>query len=256
MKKILLVLCLCLAISSVAAATPLTDYSLGKTQIDLGLGWASDGTSGVNGDINAHPVEWAINQQFGSGSGGVGNLGVTVGLSSNMALRLKTLMFNGSTYNSPQLPDGSGFTATGYVSDTEFDFMYQALTLDRCPVSLTVLIGFDVPVLGTIFSSNNWDNYYGGYTSGNIAQFSLIGGGFVGGLQLVTPINDTTNFYANGDLGTSHWGLGVGVGFALAPQFDFNIGVDYRSFNLNSINSNLNGSITSTQPTIGISYRF
>ena len=154
MKKILLVLCLCLAISSVAAATPLTDYSLGKTQIDLGLGWASDGTSGVNGDINAHPVEWAINQQFGSGSGGVGNLGVTVGLSSNMALRLKTLMFNGSTYNSPQLPDGSGFTATGYVSDTEFDFMYQALTLDRCPVSLTVLIGFDVPVLGTIFSSN------------------------------------------------------------------------------------------------------
>ena len=251
MKKILLVLGLCLAFTSVAAAAPLTDYSLGKTQIDLSLGWAIDGTSGVNGDINAHPVEWAINKEFGSASGGVGDLGVTVGLSSNIALRLKTTMFAGNTYVLPSTYNPNPWTwnspsVTGYVSDTELDFMYQALTLDTSPVSLAVLIGFDVPVMGAIGSDQN----------GNVYQASLVGGGFLGGVQLVTPINNTTNFYANADLGTSHWDLGAGVGFVLTPQFDFNIGVDYRSFNVNSFNGNLNGTIYSTQPTIGISYRF
>ncbi|MFA6076108.1 MAG: hypothetical protein WCV63_08800 [Negativicutes bacterium] len=256
MKKTLLVLLLCLAITGVVSATPLTDYSAGKIQIDFGLGWAIDGTSGTGSGFGGA----IINDGFGGSSSGLaGNLGVTVGLSSNFALRLKNNSFCGSTYSYSYLNPVTGNTdnisGTGYISDTELDFMYQALTLDSSPVSLTVLIGFDVPVLGATVTDSNWNNYYG-YSTGNIYQFNMIGGGFLGGLQLVAPINDSTNFYANGDLGTSHWGLGAGVGFALNPQFDINVGVDFKSFNVNSVNSNLNGTIYATQPNVGISYRF
>lgn len=251
MKRSLLVLCLCLLITGVASATPLTDYSAGKIQIDLGLGWAIDGANGGGSILQAG---------FNNGSGAAGNLGLTVGLSNNFALRLKTSGFSGSTYSyswiDPVSTNQYTISGTGYVTDTELDFVYQALTLDSSPVSLAIQLGFDVPVLGLIVSDSNWNNYWGYYGSGNMYQASTFGGGFLGGVQLVTPINDSTNFYANADLGTSHWDVGGGVGFVLSPQFDINVGVEYKSFNLNSINSNLSGTIYSTVPNLGLSFRF
>lgn len=252
MKKIVLVVCLCLFVAGVATATPLTDYSLGNVGLNIGLGW-SGSSSNASGSIipgSKGDTAWLINQDFNNGSGGVFDIGLTVGLGQNIALRLKSSTFSGNTYTwNDQWQDPwwyTGDSLTGYVSDSEFDIMWQACSLDRTPFSLTVLLGFDAPIIGAVGSSSN----------GNTYQMSMLGGGVLGGLQAVVPLNDSTSIFANADIGSARWDVGGGVGFNLAQWCDFNLQVDYKSYNLNAFNSNLNGSVTSIQPKIGVDFRF
>ena len=125
--------------------------------------------------------------------------------------------------------------------------MWQVLPLNQSPVSTTLFIGFDAPVLGAV----------GNDTNGNLYQMSMISGGFLGGVQLVAPVgSNATTLYASADIGTARWDIGGGVGFGLTPNFDINLGVDYKSYFVSSINTYLNGTISSVEPKIGLSFRF
>lgn len=209
--------------TSIGFASPLTDYSTGKTSIDLT--WRQS-------DINAK-------SQYGNDSlDKKGNLdfGITTGLGSNFAIQYNN--YNAKS-KATTLPDGYGGT---YKEDASLK-MQELNVLYKLDKNISAYTGV-VRVKGNINSDGN------GFSSDskNKLQFGIMGS---------TKLADQTTAYAQIGVASDYTNWKIGLSQEIAPNLELN--VDYRRVQAKKIAFN-NGvgdaDITAKGLGFGIGYKF
>lgn len=216
--------------TSIGFASPLTDYSTGKTSIDL---------TSRNSDVNGKTP--GDSTSFGKKS----NLewGITTGLGNNFAFQ-----YNGYNVKSKD--------AVVYQDASETD----TLNLQLKTQEFNVLYKLDNNVsayagLVTLKGNGNQNTNINGATtsqsfssdSKNKIQFGLIGS---------TKIADKTTAYASIGVASDYTNWKVGVSQEIAPNLEFNL--DYRRIQAKKLHFNGVGDadITAKGLGVGVSYKF
>lgn len=226
MKKLVLAVLFVFALSSVAMASPLTDFSLGKAALDLnfrsspdydvtvgvnGTGWKSDKIA-FDGDSN---LEW----------------GFTYGIGNNWALQYRQATPKGTLgYNwSDTDRESNGYQVTGVnigleakTKVDEYNVLYKmnknftAFTgIVKASPSAKLSLGVE-----PIFSG---DIALAGHDK-NIWQF---------GLQAVAPFADKFTGYGIAAFGSDYRNWEVGVGYQISKNLEFN--VNYRDMKIDNM---------------------
>lgn len=220
--------------TSIGFASPLNDYSPGKTVIDLNF---------RNADVDANASSDGNNvlsQTFGKKS----NIdwGITTGLGNKIALQYNG--YDAKSKDAVMYSDGTETNAMNFALKTqEFNVLYQ---LDK---NVSVYTG----IVKTQGSYNQNDTYDGITTSTgsstnrkNKIQFGLVGS---------TKLADKTTAYAQIGVASDFTNWKIGVSQEIAPNLDFN--VDYRRIQVKNLdNSGTNVDITAKGFGFGVSYKF
>lgn len=225
MKKtaILTMVAATIVTTSIGFASPLTDYSAGKTSIDLT--WRQS-------DINAK-------SQYGNDSldkKGTLDFGITSGLGNNFAIQY-------TNYNAKSkvtaLPDGSSgtYNEDGSLKVQEINVLYK---IDK---SLSLYTG-----IASVKGNINADGTAASSSSKNKLQFGLIGS---------TKLGEKTTAYAQVGVSSDLTNWKVGVSQEFAPNLELN--VDYRRIQAKKLS--FNGGLGEVDITakglgVGISYKF
>jgi len=183
-------------LASIAAASPLMDYSAGKAAID----------------VSVYPsLDFHVTNNFGydQSPGGVsGNIdwGLTAGLGNKFAVQYRQFNPETGAYN--------GILREVWKVDTQqFNVLYK---LDK---NLAGFVGYH--------QAKNVDHYIGGsYTSfgKNTMQVGLVG---------TTPIGDKFSLFGTVGVGSGLTNFEVGVAYAVTPNLDLN--VLYRDLRVNGV---------------------
>ncbi len=209
--------------TSVGFASPLNDYSAGKTSVDLTWRQSSlDATSQSATDA----LSKKGNMEFG----------ITTGLGGNFAFQYTNANNKSKDTN---LPDGAGGTyrENGSLKTQEFNVLYK---LDK-NVSAYV---------GMVNLKGNIDDEGMGLSSSSKkkVQFGLMGSAKLG---------EKTTAYAQVGVASSFTNWKIGVSQEIAPNVEFNI--DYRRTQAKKMNfDNGLGDVDMTAKGIGVgvSYKF
>lgn len=183
MRKILLIITLILAFSSVGFASPQTDYSQGKVSIDyafrpnLDLDWSSKGT--LDGKSGNH------------------DLGITIGLGNNFAFQFQNQTADSKSYyfSDPSTP----FTANTETNANQFNLLYK---LDN---NVSAFVGYvnaktDVKLSGSETISGKRVN------------------GWQVGLVASTPLAEKLTGYGSVGFGSKIENFEIGLGYALSKN--------------------------------------
>lgn len=209
--------------TGVGFASPLNDYSAGKTSVDLTSRQSSiDATSQSATDS----LSKKGNMEFG----------ITTGLGGNFAFQYTNANNKSKDTN---LPDGAGGTyrENGSLKTQEFNVLYK---LDK---NVSAYVGM-VNLKGTINDEGSGTSS----SSKNKMQFGLIGS---------TKLTDKTTAYAQVGFASSFDTWKVGISQEIAPNVEFNI--DYRRTQAKKMNfDNGLGDVDMTNKGIGVgvSYKF
>ena len=220
--------------TSIGFASPLHDYSPGKTVIDLNF---------RNADVDANASAGGNNvlsQTFGKKS----NIdwGITTGLGNKIAFQYNG--YDAKSKDAVMYRDGTETNSMNFTLKTqEFNVLYQ---LDK---NVSVYTG----LVKTQGSYNQNDTYDGITTSTgsstnrkNKIQFGLVGS---------TKLADKTTAYAQIGVASDFTNWKIGVSQEIAPNLEFN--VDYRRIQVKNLdNSGTNVDITAKGFGFGASYKF
>jgi hypothetical protein len=208
--------------TSVGFASPLNDYSAGKTQVDLT--WRQSDVK-AEGDSTDGNFNKKGNMEFG----------ITTGLGNNFALQYNN--FNGKSKDTDFTNAGGAFSAAATLKMQEFNVLYK---VDK---NLSVYTGI-ASVKGS------FDSTIGNSESDtkNKVQFGVIGN---------TKLSDKTTAYAKIGVASGMTNWKVGVSQELAPNLELNL--DYGSLKVNKMAFN-NGmgdvDMTAKGIGVGVSYKF
>jgi len=211
--------------TSIGFAAPLTDYSAGKTSIDLI--WrnsdaelkTSDGTDSLAKKSNL-------------------DFGITTGLGNNFAIQYND--YNAKSKDTT-LPDGYGGTYQehGSLKTQELNVLYK---IDK---NLSAYTGV-VRVKGNVNSDGN------GFSSNtkNKIQFGLVGS---------TKIADKTTAYAVVGVASDYTNWKIGVSQEIAPNLELT--VDYRRLQAKKLTFDVAGTLLDGDVTVkglgfGVGYKF
>lgn len=172
--------------TSIGFAAPLTDYSAGKTSIDLT--WRQSSV-----DANSQFSNDALSKK------GNFDFGITTGLGNNFALQYTNYK---AKSKDTTLPDGAGssYQENGSLKAQEFNVLYK---LDK---NLSVYTGI-VSLKGNVDAEGGSPSS----SSKNKVQFGLIGG---------TKLGDKTTAYAQVGVASSFTNWKVGVSQEIAPNLE------------------------------------
>lgn len=209
--------------TSVGFAAPLSDYSAGKTSVDLT--WRQSSI-----DATSQSVTDSLSKK--------GNMefGITTGLGGNFAFQYTNANNKSKDTN---LPDGSGGTyrENGSLKTQEFNVLYK---MDK---NVSAYVGM-VNLKGTI---NDEDS---GTSSGSKNKMQL-------GLMGSTKLGDKTTAYAQVGFASSFTNWKVGISQEVAPNLELNI--DYRRTQAKKMSFD-NGlgdvDMTAKGLGVGVSYKF
>jgi predicted porin len=225
MKKtaILVMTAATMVTTSLGFAAPLSDYSAGKTSVDLT--WRQSSL-----DANSQGATDALSKK--------GNMefGITTGLGNNFALQYTNA---NSKSKDTDLPDGAGGTyrENGSLKMQEFNVLYK---LDK---NVSAYVGM-VNLKGTINDEGS------GTASGskNKLQFGVMGS---------TKLADKTTAYAQVGVASSFTNWKIGISQEVAPNLELSI--DYRRTQAKKMSfDNGLGDVDMTAKGIGVglSYKF
>jgi hypothetical protein len=206
-------------ICSGVSAAPLTDYSAGKTAIDLSF---------RNSDVEDNGL--SLNKK--------NNLdwGITTGLGNKFALQYNG--YNAKSKDTAVFDAGDGVTNIINVGlkTQEFNVLYQ---IDKNISAYTGIVKSKVngSFNGTALSSDEKSK----------VQLGLIGS---------TKIADKTTAYASFAVASDFTNWKIGVSQEIAPNLDFN--VDYRRMQVKDITGNYVGTddVTTKGLGYGVTYKF
>ena len=212
--------------TSVGFASPQTDFTAGKTSVDVMY---------RQSDINA------TGPGFSDSLDKRGNLdfGITTGLGSNFALQ-----YNGFNAKSKatSLPDGDGssYNEQGTLKIQEFNVLYK---LDKNVSAFAGLVKVkgEISADGSTMSSS----------IKNKVQLGLIG---------TTKLADKTTAYAQVGFASDYTNWKIGVSQEIAPNLELN--VDYRKTSAKKLSFNDGvGGVTDVDVTtkgigVGVTYKF
>ncbi|MBP2651219.1 MAG: hypothetical protein H6Q74_2044 [Firmicutes bacterium] len=191
MKKTSMILTGLLMISSIGFAAPMTDFSLGKVQLDaMKYPSLNMDIRGQNGGEYATDSTPSAKNNF--------DYGITAGLGSNFALQYKNNKADAYyDYNS----DASYCK----MREKELNVLYK---VDK---SSAVFIGMTRSKLDLV------DNVYGNNYSGTTTK------GYQVGLQTTVPISEKINGYAVASVGTKVTSFELGLAYKISNNIDFNM---------------------------------
>ncbi|WP_371380577.1 hypothetical protein [Sporomusa aerivorans] len=202
--------------TSIGFAAPLTDYSAGKTAIDLTWRSSDIKTSGTNDDGSS----WETS--FGKKS----NLdwGITTGLGNNFAIQ-----YNGFNAKSKDAVSWSAADETGIsnlkLKNQELNVLYK---LNKNLSVYTGLVSVKAQENATITYTDGSPTENETYTSKTKKAMQF---GFVGS----TKIADKTTAYAAVGVASNFTNWKVGLSQEISPNIDFN--VDYRGVKVKELES-------------------
>jgi len=209
--------------TSVGFAAPLSDYSAGKTSVDLT--WRQSSI-----DANSQFSNDALSKK--------GNIefGITTGLGNNFALQYTNANSKSKDTN---LPDGAGSTyrENGSLKMQEFNVLYN---LDK---NVSVYTGI-VSLKGNVDAEGGAPSS----SSKSKLQFGVMGS---------TKLGDKTTAYAQVGVASSFTNWKVGISQEVAPNLELNI--DYRRTQAKKMSfDNGLGDVDMTAKGIGVgvSYKF
>lgn len=209
--------------ASVASASPLTDYSQGKTSIDL----TYRNTQQTSNDSSDGKT--TLNKKFNP------EVGVTVGLGGNFAFQ-----YNGSYYESKN----TNVPAWSTTSDSKTKFQSN---------EYNVLYKLDKHVSGFVGVNRVQAKAFGADGSWN--ETSKSESRFQAGLIGTTTLAKNLVGYANVGVGNDLVKWGIGVGYQFAPGLEFN--VDYAETKMNDLEFNgYNSDTTAKGLGFGVTYKF
>jgi len=195
-------LLIAMLISNVALAAPLTDFSLGKTAIDVTL-YPSMNTSLTN--------NYGYDQS--PNTDGIFELGATVGLGKGLALQYN--QFN------PETKWFNGDWEKVRLNSYEFNVLKQIATCDRSFVAAFIginRVGITDSLTGApdTYSDNK-----------NVFQYGLVAS------QKIGPKNTKVSLFGKAGFGQDLANIEVGAAYALSKNLDIN--VNYRVLNVKNI---------------------
>lgn len=209
--------------TSVGFAAPLSDYSTGKTSVDLT--WRQSDVT-VKGPDYSDSLGKKGNMEFG----------ITSGLGNNLAIQYNG--FNAKSKNTA-LDDGAGGTydAQGTLKVQEFNVLYK---LDKNVSAFAGLVKVKGEITDTGITTTS--------NSKNKVQFGLIGS---------TKLAEKTTAYAQVGVASDFTNWKVGVSQEIAPNLELN--VDYHRIQAKKLS--FNGGLGDVDVTakglgVGISYKF
>jgi hypothetical protein len=195
MKKITVMFSCLMILSSVALASPLTDFSAGKGSIDL--------------MVQKSPVyETTPGWTYQYPSTNTVQYGVTVGLGNNFAFQFRddSAKSANTSYSAPAEPD-NGNTVNGKLTAQAFNVLYKVNP------NIIAFAG----VMSTKFTFTNFTNsvYEGSTNTKNTAQVGLTG---------ITKLGGQTTAYASVVAGKDLTSYEVGLSQEIATHLELNIG--------------------------------
>lgn len=201
-----------LVMTNVGFASPLTDYTNGRTAIEVGF--QNQKISEQYKDYD-YDDSYAMPDAHGKGSF---NLGITYGLGNRLALQYQ--------YNAPQskdtnLLDSNGNALTTFhtkLKHTEYNLLYQ---LNK---NVSVYTGIVKVRVSETASPNIDDDYSGGDTSTNTKSI------WQNGLVYSTPIMDRTTGYAMVAYGKDLSTYKVGLSYEIAKNVEFDTYYGYNHY--------------------------
>jgi len=222
-KKILITVAAATMMASVASASPLTDYSVGKTAVDLT--WRNTQLSSPDlGDAGKkNNMDW----------------GITTGLGNKWAVQYR--QFDPKSKDSSYSEFGTTYTDNFQLKTQEFNVLYK---IDK---NVSAYAG-----IMKVKGAYNWSESGFGSGSDPIKSANKWQIGVVG----TTKLAEKTTAYASVGTGKDLTTWGIGVGQELAPNVEFN--VDYRSIKANKLEWNDGSHIDATAKGLGfgVTYKF
>lgn len=230
MKKLVMAILFVFAISSVAFASPLTDYSKGKAALDLNYRVSPDynASIGVDGvkELNSGKVAFD----------GDSNLewGFTYGIGNNWALQYRQATPKGSLSiaNDPRVPSFAAEGGDGYISNNtnleaktrveEYNVLYK---LDKNISLFTGVVKANpsLKISGNLFLFPDGDVTIQGHDK-NIWQFGLVAS---------KPLNDKLTTYGIASFGSDYRNWEAGLGYKIAKDVELN--VNYRDMKVDNM---------------------
>lgn len=241
MKNLVLIVVFLFALSSVAMASPLMDYSQGKASLDYMYrpSLDFDGKAGLNGLPEAAIfADGAAGNSFASGTlDGKANLdwGITYGIGNNWAIQYrgynpetdnKTFISENEgpvVYQAPGEGDGvdfvPGVTVNGKINSEEFNVLYKlnknvaafaGVVRTNASINIDARGYYNDAPMGAKLTLKSDDNTTG--------QIGLVG---------VTKVWEKTNAYGVVSLGSDYRNWEAGLAYAIDPNVELN--VSYRS---------------------------
>lgn len=268
MKKVVLAVLFVFALSSVAMASPLTDFSKGKAALDLNYRSNPDYdvTFGVKGtDLRSDKIAFDGDNNF--------EWGFTYGIGNNWAMQYRQATPKGKlSLINESIPKPSGdqevYTAGGLTALNvglqakakvdEYNVLYK---MDKNFTLFTGIVKASPSV--KLYGSADW--MWEPVFSGDIALAGHDKNIWQFGLQAVYPFADKFTGYGIASVGSDYRNWEVGVGYQLSKDVEFN--VNYRNMKIDnmtmvglSIPAYGIGNVTSDVETkgfgFGVTYKF
>ena len=229
MKKLFLVLLICLLLTSAAYAAPLTDFNWGRASMD------------ANFDLNIASINNGDQLNgLGLGSDFAGTVGVTQGNYGGFAVQAKYANYSG--------PSKSQDSVSVWISaeKQEYNIIYQLPF--AIPVKIQPYIGLDFV---------NWGLGAKDSDSGNRSYNYLASSyGFHGGVAVDYAFaSDSWNIFANVDGGNTNFDVGAGVSYTPIKNVDVNLGIKYDCF-FAGIRQNGKDNLNFITPYVGATLKF
>jgi opacity protein-like surface antigen len=233
-KKLILAMVFVFALSSVALATPLTDYSQGKAALDI--------TYRVSPDFDTTTRITGIDGSLSKTFDGDNHLewGLTYGVGNNWALQYRQAnpkaTANYGWSNDREASVAALETSGGYLQSInlgiepkakvdEYNVLYK---LDKNFFLFTGLVRATPSVKLSVGGE-----YYGDTFGGNIAIQGHDKNIWQFGLQAVAPIADKFNAYGIVSFGSDYRNWEAGLGYEVAKNLELN--VNYRDMKIDNM---------------------
>ena len=219
MKKILSVLILSMLFCSVAAASPLTDYSQGHWSIDL---------TERNTDVTSDRITgYSYSKKY--------NLDTTFTLGLGNKFAAQYNYFNPRT---PNVVSYSSFDGYYQTKVSQFNILYKLNN------NFSAFIGYTTGTFSVVTDFHSYKQN---------SEFSEQC--FNIGLQGIKQIAPKTTLWGSVNGGKNIMDYKIGVGYQIRPNLDFN--VDYRNFKIKNVNVYSNNiEVTSKGLGLGLTYKY
>ena len=227
MKKLLFTLAASMFFCSVAAASPLTDYSQGHYSLDLTVRNTDSSsvfkTSAYTIDYNVFDKKTNLDTMF------------TLGLGGKFAAQYN--------YFAPKSESLSSFTNGEYRLQNK---VQQINVLYKLNKNVAASFGYASVGTGFLFKNDS-------YNSDTIYTKSCLTIGILGTTTIAPKINLWGSFIG----GKSLTDYKIGIGYAIQPNLDLN--VDYRHIKIRDINCNFDGTTSNGNSKglgLGLTYKY
>ncbi len=240
MKKIVLMMVALFMISAVGFAAPMTDFTLGKWQVDVT----------VRPDLDTNITTYWLDGWKTKGKTNV-DLAITAGIGNDSAVQYK--------HNQSNSVVNQTYTSGTYHQNWDYDFgmnTHELNYLRKLDKNSAAFVGIAHSKMDMKYRyhDTNGGNSYQDFGDGSTTSLQV-------GLQTTVPVSEKLDGYGVVALGTKMSSFEIGLAYKASKNLDVNLSyVDrkYKDLGLDNYNTGYDNDMeySSSGVGLGVSYRF